>query len=137
MLAAAFARCAGETCAQAREMLAALLARPGLPADVRREAIAVAIAVEFNADNFDRVAALIAELKKTYPDSRPASDRRIFIQNQDSYLLLFSGSPHLARHRCDPAIREDLSRDLDSRKFKRTYIVGTYIVGLSLSLIHI
>lgn len=131
VLATAFAKCAGETCAQAREMLAALLARPDLPADVRREAIAVAIAVEFNADNFDRVAALIAELKKTYPDSRPASDRRIFIQNQDSYLLLFSGSPHLARHRCDAALREDLARDPDSRTFRRTYIVGSYIVGLS------
>lgn len=124
VLAAAFAKCAGDTCGQAREMLTVLLARSDLPVELRREAIAVATAVEFNADNFDRAAELIAELKKTYPDSRSESDRHIFIQNQDAYLLLFSGSPHLARHRCDAAMRDDLSRDLDSRKFRRTYIVG-------------
>lgn len=121
-LAAAFAKYAGETCTQAREMLAALLAKPDLPVDVRREAAAAAVPVEFNADNFDRAAELRAELAEIYPTGDLGLDQRI--QNQGAYLLLFSGSPHLARHCCNAAVREDIAHDLYSRQFRRTYIVG-------------
>jgi len=121
-LASAFVKCVGETSTQAREMLAALLARADLPADVRQEAAAAAVPVEFIADNFDRAAELRAELAKTYPTGDLGLDQRI--QNQAAYLLLFSGSPHLARHYCNAAVREDVAQDLYSRQFRRTYIVS-------------
>ncbi|MDQ0086057.1 LuxR family maltose regulon positive regulatory protein [Variovorax boronicumulans] len=72
-----------------------------MPSDLRREATRVIGGVELRLDNLDRVLELSTEQMETLPTGLPYLDERIL--NLHATLLMLTGRPDLARHRCASA----------------------------------
>ena len=121
-LASAYVNAFGEPNAKAGVLLAAVRAQSDLPKLVQQEAACVEISLAINEDNYDRAAELSSELMKAYPTGSADLDQRIL--NQSAALLLFSGHPHLARHRCTGGTRAYVAGDLKPGLIYRTYVVG-------------
>jgi LuxR family maltose regulon positive regulatory protein len=121
-LVAAFVKAFGEPNAQAEVLIGAVRARTDLPVEIQREATAVEILLAFTQENYDRAAELIVELEKDCPTGSADLDQRI--QNQSGAMLLLTGHPHLARHRCTEGVRAHALGEWSAGRITGTFIVG-------------
>lgn len=119
-LAAAFVMAFGESHGKAEVLIAAVRAQSDLPVAVRLEAVAVEIVLAYLQENLDRVAELVAESEAAHPTGSTDLDQRIL--SQSGALLLFSGHPHLARHRCTNGTYAE--GESNPGRITRTFIVG-------------
>jgi len=121
-LVAAFVMAFGEPDAQSEGLIAAVRARTDLSVETQRETTLVEILLAFVQENFDRVTELIVELEKDCPTGSADLDQRI--QNQSAAILLFTGHPHLARHRCTEGGRAHVLGEWSAGRITSTFIVG-------------
>ena len=121
-LAGAFVRAFGEPDAQAGKLIAAVRAEVDLPAEIKREAVAVEIILAFVQESYDRAAELVAELEEAYPTGSADLDQRIL--NQGSLILLLTGQPHLARHRCTRGAPAHVTEELSPGRIACVHLVG-------------
>jgi LuxR family maltose regulon positive regulatory protein len=121
-LAAAFVKAFGEPDAQADVLIAAVRAHADLPVEIQRETVAVEIVLAYIQENLDRAAELIAESETAHPAGSTDLDQRML--SQSSAVLLFTGHPHLARHRCTEGVRAHAAGESNPGHIICTFIVG-------------